>query len=213
MKKKILNGMVLLGLIGYTTVVHSQSTTTASFGIKGGANFSNLYVDDVDDNNVLTGFNLGLFVNMPLNEVVSIQPEFLYSQKGAKLSYNNALATGEAKFRLNYLEVPVLLKLNVTPNFNLHAGPYVAYLVDSKVTNETNGGTFDFEQNINNDDLNTFDYGLSGGFGFDFSTISIGARYNYGLNTVGKKQNIGGTTYTFPDGKNSSVSVYMGIKF
>lgn len=129
------------------------------------------------------------------------------------MAYDNALATGEAKFRLNYLEVPVLLKLNLTPNFNLHAGPYVAYLIDSKVTNETNGGAFDFEQNIDNDDLNKFDYGLSGGIGFDFSSVSIGARYNYGLNTVGKEQNIGGTTYTFPDGKNSSVSVYMGIKF
>lgn len=211
MKKKILTSMALLGLIGFTTT--QAQSTDASFGIKGGANFSNLYVDDVDDNNVLAGFNLGVFVNMPLNEAVSIQPEFLYSQKGAKLAYDNALATGEAKFRLNYLEVPVLLKLNLTPNFNLHAGPYVAYLIDSKVTNETNGGAFDFEQNIDNDDLNKFDYGLSGGIGFDFSSVSIGARYNYGLNTVGKEQNIGGTTYTFPDGKNSSVSVYMGIKF
>lgn len=118
MKKKILTSMALLGLIGFTTA--QAQSTDASFGIKGGANFSNLYVDDVDDNNVLAGFNLGVFVNMPLNEAVSIQPEFLYSQKGAKLAYDNALATGEAKFRLNYLEVPVLLKLNLTPNFNLH---------------------------------------------------------------------------------------------
>lgn len=79
MKKKILTSMALLGLIGFTTA--QAQSTDASFGIKGGANFSNLYVDDVDDNNVLAGFNLGVFVNMPLNEAVSIQPEFLYSQK------------------------------------------------------------------------------------------------------------------------------------
>jgi len=45
---------------------NDSSTSGASFGFKGGVNFSNLYTDDVDDNNVLTGFNAGIFISLPL---------------------------------------------------------------------------------------------------------------------------------------------------
>lgn len=192
---------------------NDSSTSGASFGFKGGVNFSNLYTDDVDDNNVLTGFNAGIFISLPLTEMFSIQPEFLYSTKGAELVYDNAFAQGTGKFRLNYIEVPVLLKVNLTNNLNIHAGPYFAYLIDAKISNESSSGNFDFEDNLNNDDFNKFDYGLSAGIGFDFDSFGIGARYNYGLATVGKERNFLGSTYTFPDAKNSNLSIYAAIKF
>ena len=184
MKNKIQLIAVLLLTFG-TTITSSQAQTSASsnakFGIKGGVNFSNMYTEDVDDNNVLTSFNAGLFVNMPVTDFLAIQPEFLFSRKGSELTYDNALATGKAKFKLNYLEVPVLLKANITPNLNIHAGPYVGYLIDAQITNETSNSTFDFEDNLNNDDFNKFDAGISVGIGFDFESTGIGARYNYGL--------------------------------
>ncbi|MEL1241661.1 porin family protein [Flavobacterium flavipallidum] len=183
-----------------------------SVGIKGGLNFSNLYTDDVDDNNMLTSFNAGLYLNLPISTAASIQPEFNFSRKGSELVYDNAFATGTTRLKLNYLEMPVLLKLNVTPNFNIHFGPYAAYLIDGKATNETNNGSFNFEENISNDDLNKWDYGLSGGIGFDFASTSLGIRYNYGLQTIGKEKTFNGSTYTFPDSKNSSLSLYVGFK-
>jgi hypothetical protein len=81
-------------------------SSTAAFGFKGG-NFSNLYTDNVDDNNVLTGFNAGLYAKFPITNSVSIQ--ISYTTKGAELSYNNAFANGTATFKTNYIEVPVLL--------------------------------------------------------------------------------------------------------
>jgi hypothetical protein len=84
-------------------------SSTAAFGFKGGLNFSNLYTDNVDDNNVLTGFNAGLYAKFPITNSVSIQPEISYTTKGAELSYNNAFANGTATFKTNYIEVPVLL--------------------------------------------------------------------------------------------------------
>ncbi|MDN3667422.1 porin family protein [Algibacter miyuki] len=215
MKKKIQLFAALFLTIGATcTVAHAQSNDApkAEFGIKGGANFSNMYTEDVDDNNVLTSFNAGLFVMLPITDFLAIQPEFLYSRKGSELTYDNVIANGTAKFKLNYLEVPILLKANLTPNFNIHAGPYFAYLIDAQTTNETEGGTFDFEDNFDNDDFNKFDAGVAVGFGFDFESIGIGARYNYGLTTVGKERSFGATDYTFPDGKNSNISVYVALK-
>jgi hypothetical protein len=215
MKKRIQFFSAFIFCFGATfTNVQAQinDSSNAQIGVKGGVNFSNMYTEDVDDNNVLTSFNLGFYASIPVTSFLSIQPEFLYIRKGSELVYNNALASGTAKFKLNYIEVPILLKINLTKNFNVHAGPYFAYLIDAQVTNETSGGTFNFEDNLNNDDFNKFDVGLSAGLGFDFESIGIGARYNYGLSTVGKERSFGGTNYSFPDGKNSNISVYLALK-
>ena len=210
-RRKILGAIAII--IATSFSVNAQSNdSNAEFGVKGGVNFSNMYTEDVDDNNVLTSFNAGLYVKLPITDMIAIQPELLYSRKGAELSYNNLFATGTAKFKLNYIELPVLLKLNLTDNFNIHAGPYLAYLVNAQVTNENDNGSLDFENTLDNEDFNKFDYGVSGGIGFDFDSFSIGARYNYGLQTVGKEQSIGGFTYTVPNGKNSNLSLYASIK-
>lgn len=208
MKRLFLAAMICFSFVNFT----QAQSLSPSMGIKGGVNFTNLYTEDVDDNNVLTSFNAGLYANLPISSAASIQPELNYSRKGSELTYDNAFATGTTRLKLNYLEMPVLLKLNVTPNFNIHFGPYAAYLIDGKATNESDGGVFNFEENISNDDLNKWDYGLAAGVGFDFASTSLGIRYNYGLQTIGKERNFGGNTYTFPDSKNSALSLYIGFK-
>ncbi|MGQ7946854.1 porin family protein [Flavobacterium sp. WC2509] len=202
-----------IALIGLSNTIHAQTdSSTIQFGVKGGVNFSNIYNEEVDDNNVLTSFNAGIYASFPITDLIAIQPEILYSQKGAELKYDNAFATGEAKFKLNYIEVPVLVKFNLTENLNIHAGPYVAYLVDAQVKNNSEGGSFNFEDNYNNDDFNKFDAGLSGGIGLEFNSVGFGARYNYGLSKIGKEKEIAGTTYTTSEGKNSNLSIYATFR-
>ena len=203
---------VVLLTVGITNLIHAQESS-ASLGLKGGLNMSNLYTKDVDDENVLMGFNIGLFAELPITSRLALQPEVSFTTKGAELQYDNAFAQGTGKFRLNYLEVPLLLKANLTENFNVLFGPYAAFLVDSKITNESSDGSYNFEDNIDEDDLNKFDYGFAAGIGFDFDSFGIGARYNYGLNTVGKERTVLGQTSTFPDSKNSVLSMYAAIKF
>lgn len=207
---KTLLTIVFLASIGQ--VAFSQSSTDSSklkFGLKGGVNFSNLITDNVDDNNVLTGFNLGVFARIPITQTFAIQPEVLYTTKGAELQYNNAFVNGTSTFKLNYLEVPVLLVINLSENFSIHGGPYLAYLIDGKATNDAQGTLFDVESNLSNDDYNKFDTGVSFGIGYETNKIGFGLRYNYGLQKVGKERNFLGTNYTFPDGKNSVVNLYL----
>ena len=187
--------------------------TNAKVGIKGGVNFSNLYTQDVDDNNVLTNFNLGLFAKLPITEMFAIQPELNYSGKGSRLTYNNLFAKGTAKFNLAYLEIPVLAVINITENFNIHAGPYAAYLLSANVKNDATNNTFDFENNFEAEDFNRFDVGASVGLGIDLDSFSVGARYNYGLSNIGKQRTFLGTSYTFPDAKNSVVNIYASFSF
>jgi len=209
---KLLASVAFIGLSINTIEAQSNSTNEAQFGIKGGVNFSNIYSTEVDDNNVLTSFNAGLYGKFPISDIVSIQPEILYSRKGGELTYNNAFTSGVSQFKLNYIEVPVLLNVNITKEFSVHAGPYFAYLIDAEVNNDAEGDVLDFEDAYNNDDFNKFDVGISGGIGFDFDSFGIGARYNYGFSTIGKERNFAGTTYTIPDGKNSSLSLYLSYQ-
>jgi hypothetical protein len=208
---KFLAFIAFIGL-SLTNVQAQTNSNEPQFGIKGGVNFSNIYDTEVDDNNVLTSFNAGVYGAFPVSDNISIQPEILYSRKGGELTYDNVFATGETQFKLNYIEVPVLLKVNITKNLSVHAGPYFAYLIDAQVSNDAEGDALDFEETYDNDDFNKFDVGISGGIGFDFDSLGIGVRYNYGLSTIGKERDFAGTTYTIPDGKNSNLSLYLSYK-
>lgn len=191
-------------------MLHAQdNNVNTEFGVKGGFNMSNLYNNNADDENILYGFNAGVYATLPVSDFIAIQPEILFTTKGAELEYNNAFASGATKFKLNYIEVPLLVRVNVTKNFNIHAGGYASYLVSSKVSGD---GDFNFDEDIDTDDLNKFDAGLSAGVGVDFNPISIGLRYNYGLTTIGKERTVAGTTYTVPDAKNSNLTLYLSYK-
>lgn len=205
-KSKII--IALLILFGFSQVSNAQESNL-KFGVKGGVNFSNISTDNAQDNKMLTGVNLGLFAKLPITSSIAIQPEIYFTTKGSKLTYNNVFVDGTANFDLNYIEIPVLLVLNITENFNVHVGPYASYLVSSKVKNASDVSFYNFESNINSNDFNKFDTGLAAGVGIDLHSLSIGVRYNYGLIKVGKERDYNGTTYTFPDGKNSVISAYL----
>lgn len=209
MQSNFLCALTLFMTASFGMLQAQEEKVTTEFGVKGGFNMSNLYQSEADDNNVIYGFNAGLYATLPISDFIAIQPEILYTTKGAELDYNNAFAEGNAKFKLNYIEVPLLVRVNITKNFNVHAGGYASYLVSSKVTGD---GDINFDEAIDTDDLNKFDAGLSAGVGVDFNPISVGLRYNYGLTTVGKERTVAGTTYTFPDAKNSNLTLYLSYK-
>lgn len=189
----------------------AQDSNPVRFGIKGGANFSTLYANDVDNTKMRTGFNVGLFAKLPLTSYIAVQPEIYYTTKGGDVTYNNTFVDGTAGFHLNYIEIPLMLVGNITQNFNVHAGPYAAFLISGKVKNESNVNLFDFEENLNTDDYNTFETGLAIGAGIDLKAVSLGVRYNHGLTSVGKERTFLGTSYTFPDAKNGVVNLYISL--
>lgn len=199
-KRSILAALVL-GLISFTGIQAQEKTP--SYGFKGGLNFSNLYTDNVEDNNVLTGFNAGLYAKFPLTNSIAIQPEISYTTKGSEQIYNNGQVI--EKFNVNYIEVPVLLVANFTDNFNVHFGPYAAYMVSGKTSIDTNLGSSTSE--LDTDDFNKFDAGISGGVGVDLDVVNFGVRYNYGLTKIGKDDN-----FTSSDAKNSVLSAYIGLR-
>ena len=188
-----------------------KGVNTARFGFMGGVNFSTLYTKDADNAKALTGFNVGVFSNFPITEFLSFQPELYYTTKGGKVTYNNTFVDGTAQYKLDYLELPLLIQLNITHSFKVFAGPYAAYMMSGKVKNESNVNLFNFEDNLKVDDYNRMDAGVAAGIGVDFGSVSIGARYNYGLTKVGKEKTFLGTKYTFPDASNSVLNFFVAV--
>jgi hypothetical protein len=201
--KNLIFASLVLGLMSFTGMQAQEKI--ASYGFKGGLNFSNLYTDTLDDNNVLTGFNAGLYAKFPITNSIAIQPEINYTTKGAELVYNNAIIQGTAKFNVNYIEVPVLLVANITENFNVHVGPYAAYMVSGKTTNDSNFSSSQRELDTN--DFNKFD---AGGVGIDLDAVNFGVRYNYGLTKIGKDDS--SSNFISSDAKNSVLNVYVGLR-
>jgi hypothetical protein len=204
-------------LAGVSASAQEQQTTAENgmrpkFGIKGGLNLANLYADDVKDENFKAGLNAGFYAKLPVAKGFSIQPELLYSNKGAKLSYDAGIFGGEGEYRFNlhYIELPVLAVINVVKNFNIHAGPYVSYLAGANITR------LDDEDNVNDvtdlkaDNFNRIDYGLTGGVGLDFQNLTVGARYNYGLHEIGSSGISGEVT---KNAKNSVINIFLGFAF
>jgi hypothetical protein len=217
--KRIMCAAVLLAALttGSSTFAQEQQTTdesflTPKFGIKGGVNLTNMFVDDVDDENMKVGFNAGFFAKLPITKGLSIQPELLYTSKGAKLTYDNIIqGEGEYRFNLNYIELPVLAVINVAKNFNLHVGPYVSYLAAANIKDLDDDGNNEEIAELDTENFNRFDYGLVGGLGIDISNFTIGARYNYGLREIGKSGSLSGQLTK--DSRNSAISLYIGVGF
>ncbi|MEQ8905023.1 porin family protein [Ekhidna sp.] len=176
-------------------------------GIKGGANFSNLYVDDVSDENMKIGLNLGLWHQAASG---ALQTELNYSNKGAEVIYNGALGSGKYRYNLNYLEMPILFVGHVG-DFNLHIGPYIGFLVGANIKDVDSDGNINQVAQLDRDDFNTFDYGLSGGAAIEFDASQIGLRYNYGLREIGKSGSFAGEAAN--NAKNSVFQLYVAFDF
>jgi hypothetical protein len=211
--------LIAAALLGAAVPASAQEQQTSmdnglktKLGIKGGLNLTTLYSSDVSTSHMKAGFNAGIFAKLPVTRGFSIQPELLYTLKGAKSTYDNFVqGSGEYRFNLGYLELPLLAVVNLGPNFNLQAGGYAAYLTNANIKNVDNNGEIQGATDLNADNFNRWDYGLVGGVGFDIENFTMGARYNYGLNKIGKSGNLSGDLTQGM--KNAGFSFYVGFGF
>ena len=161
--------------------ITAQAQSTTRYGIKGGLNASTLYIDNVDNRKERIGFHAGVFAQAPITSFLAIQPELLYTTKGASADYNVALFRGTNTFQLNYAELPILLTFKLGKTAELQAGPYAAYLLNANVKST---GSFSGNTSLDRDNFNKVDYGLAGGLNLFFGKALIGLRYGQGLNRI-----------------------------
>lgn len=178
MKKVILGLAIAFGSLAYAQQSTGNSTNP-SFGIKGGMNVADL---SNTSSNVLIGYYGGVYMNAPLSGTFSLQPEVLYSLQGIKAKHNS-----DSYQHLGYINVPVMVQYNATPNFYAEFGPQAGFLVDAKSKTSVGNASVSVK---NKDDFKTFDLGFGLGLGYKIADgLSINARYTAGVLDILKHNN------------------------
>lgn len=194
--------MALLSL----TMHHQEAVAQPGrAGIKGGLNASNLYIDNVTDENARIGLNLGLFGQPVSSDALALQVELLYSTKGSLAQYNG-LINQEIKYNLNYLDLPVLAVFKLGDAGEIHLGGYASYLLNANVSYK--GDLVNGVDEVDKDNLKSYDFGILAGLGINFGSVQIGARYNYGLVEIADT-NVARSV--IGDAKNSCAQMYVSF--
>lgn len=145
-----------------------------------GVNFATLGGDDVEEGDFTrrTGFLFGAFAQLAVSPNFAIQPQVVYTMKGAKED------GGDFEVKLNHIQVPLLAQIRfpgsgqVTPY--LIVGPALGFKASCKLTDGTTEA--DCEDEV---DVAGTDFSLIGGVGVEIGpNVSIAGRYDYGLSKV-----------------------------
>ena len=190
MKKTAFLAVTLLA----TAAISSAQAQSVRLGLRAGANYSNLAgnIKNQDTYNNKFGFLGGVMLNVPLIQdgFLSLQPEVLYSQKGFEnkpTEYTSVLGKQkrEGQVNYNYLDVPVLLKINAG-GFIAEAGPQYSYLISANdetkiTTTPALGGSPSTSESQNKRDvsgLNRNELGYLAGVGYQADNgVSLNLRY------------------------------------
>lgn len=194
MKKSILAFILILSAL----FVSGQQA-----GVLGGANFANFYNTSFNTKDIKVSPSIGVYAKLPLVRDLFLQPEFIYSNRGSKVSYSGIDGTSVYKLNLHYLDIPVSLVAHVTPIFYVSGGGYVGFLADANVKNE---GIIE-TQNIKESGFNRWDAGIQAGTGVELGGIGFYGRYSLGLLDVGKS----GTP--MEGSKNNFITIGANIPF
>ncbi|UCG52712.1 MAG: PorT family protein [Candidatus Latescibacterota bacterium] len=151
------------------------------------------YVDEeigeirVSDMESTTGFMFGVFVQYKINNVISLQPEVFFTRKGTVQQIEIAGISAETRWRLDYVEAPILLrlslptKLSVVPS--IFGGPALAIAISSR---QGIGIHETWEYEINIEEIvqdNDFGVVVGGALNIDVgpALVVVDGRYSFGL--------------------------------
>lgn len=187
----------------------SSVSFAQQFGAKAGMNISSISDEGFDDSKSKVGYYAGVFVNMPVSETFSIQPEVLYNNLGSKVSSTVLGTTYSSTLNLDYIAVPVMFQYKATPMFYLEAGPEFGFLVGAK--QKYDNGSSSATSTLDKSDFNNFNFGMGLGLGFDITkNVGVNARYVAGFSDVTKPSS---DPSTDAKNKNNTFQVGLNVKF
>jgi hypothetical protein len=187
------------------------ATENFHFSLKLGVNYSIIHGYDEGRNGV--GLNFGLVNNIKLTDKLSLIPEFI-PVAPRQIRDVPVLTTGNPELddllqdvestgrKLNYIDIPVLLKVMLSDRFSISLGPQISFLTSAEDTYRSSAiedVVLTTKVDITSD-VNSVDFGAAidlmyilvppkGGKG-----INLFLRYNKGFLDIAKES--GGTKYT-----------------
>jgi hypothetical protein len=176
---RVLMAVIMCVLAGSASA-RAQGT---SWGLKGGINFATLSAeaDPGPDFKYRIGVVAGGFFTFPLGSHLDVQPEALFSQQGATL---DATGIDKATVRLDSIVVPALVRYRLQPSGKglvFFAGPAIGFNVLAKATVDIGG------QSVSDDikdEIESIDYAVVFGAGWEGQRFLLDGRYTWGLSIV-----------------------------
>ena len=173
------------------------------YGVKAGLNMTSMSNDMAFDPGfgMGIGFRVGGFLNMRWGYrtensskgtgLLGFQPELMYS--------NQAVKTDAGDIKMNYIAVPLLLKVYPTTALSIEVGPEFSYLIS------TSPSTMAVDRaEVKVGDCKGMNIGATAGLAYDFEMgLTVGARYTYGFTDMAKNLKW----------KNSNIQVTVGWMF
>lgn len=152
------------------------------FGAKAGVN-----INKISGQSYKSGFSynyqLGGFLQFNFSNRFGLQPEVSFVQSSSEFTndatdiYDDLFRGGGQKnARLNYLEIPLLLNINVgeSKHVKLQFGPAYGARLSETVDSLRNGGNI----------YKNSDWSVIGGLWIQLPLVHIGGRYKYGLTNI-----------------------------
>ena len=166
--------------------VRQRSALAIKYGVKAGVNLSNMSNDMTFDPefSMGTGFHVGALVNfhwgqrtassLPGTGLWGLQPELFFS--------NNVIKSKGGDIKLNYIKVPVMLKVYPLSALSIEIGPEFSYLISSSPE------TVDLDDaTVKVGDCKGFNFGVGIGAAYELDFgLMIGARYSMNFTDLGK---------------------------
>ena len=164
---------MLLGGILVFAQIDAKAQFGFALGPKGGVSLTTFKGTTAANFESRSSGFYGLFTNFQVGKVLSIQPEFLLTERGAKLTSNSV----RGDIKISYFDVPVLAKIRVPlanevifPHILL--GPDFAFRTDFKATAQDTQSGSSFS--IDEADVRKSDIGGLLGAGVDIQTRGSG---------------------------------------
>ncbi len=198
-----LSTIALAALALTTTPLAAQNV----FGLHAGASIATFGGADAGSPGSRTGLNVGASLTMPVSSTLGFQIGASYAQKGATDSSGGIDAT----LALDYIEVPLLLRIGIpsTGSLSAHllAGPAVSFEAKCTAKGSSGGVNVSVDCGQLAAAIRTVDVGAMGGVGLDIgaagkTSVSIDVLYNFGLTSI-----VGNGV----DTKNRALTIQAGV--
>ena len=203
--------LIFIMAVGMITGVQAQTKSLLMdhenffrFGVKGGLN-----LNKISGTSYKSGFNynfqLGGFLQFNVTNRIGIQPELSFVQSKAEFSsdgtdiYDDIFGGGnQHKASLNYLEIPVLLNVNIgiSKRVKFQIGPAYGGLLKSTVDSLQTGIR----------PYKNSEWSAIAGFWLQLPLVNGGIRYKYGITNVNAIDNREAW-------HNQAVQIFVGLTF
>ena len=190
-------------------IISATAFSQTAIGIRAGVNNSSIRGEAMESlhsaigltNGIIqtgnrTDFFGGMMVTAPLGNMFGIETGVYYSRKGYEMkgafnfTENNLLGVAaSAELQSGYIDIPLLLNVQLTEGFYLYGGPQISYLAENNLRVKAGAlGVNVFKKDIDvTESFNRTDWSVTAGAGYKFqNNFVINAGYEHGLSRLDK---------------------------